>query len=98
MEAFNTAEQKWIPVDPLVTHTINKAHKFEPPASDSSNAMSYVVAFQSDGSVRDVTRRYAKAYNAKIRRFRVEATKGGERWWRKALKTFRTAAPEVSMA
>lgn len=31
--------------------------------------------------MKDVTRRYAKAYNAKTRKLRVNATKGGEKWW-----------------
>jgi xeroderma pigmentosum group C-complementing protein len=43
--------------------------------------MSYVVAFEEDASARDVTRRYAKAYNAKMRKTRVESTKDGETWW-----------------
>lgn len=89
IEAFNEAVQKWIPVDPLITETVSKPSKFEPPASDSQNHLSYVLAFEDDGSARDVTRRYAKAYNAKTRRARVEATKGGENWWRRILKIYR---------
>lgn len=88
VEAFNSAIQKWIPVDPLVTNTVAKSSKFEPPASDPENNMSYVIAFENDGTARDVTRRYVRAYNAKTRKNRVEVTKGGERWWRKVLKLF----------
>ncbi|KAK5679737.1 hypothetical protein LTS10_007685 [Elasticomyces elasticus] len=88
-EAFNPAHQKWVPVDPVVTGTWNKPSKLEPPGSYSDNQMSYVVAFESDGVARDVTRRYTKAFNAKTRRFRVEATEGGAAWWKKALKLFR---------
>ena len=51
--------------------------------------MSYVIAFEEDGSARDVTRRYAKAYNAKTRRDRVEVTKDGERWWRRVMRVYR---------
>lgn len=51
--------------------------------------MNYVIAFEDDGSARDVTRRYAKAYNAKTRRDRVEVTNGGERWLRKVMKMYR---------
>jgi xeroderma pigmentosum group C-complementing protein len=51
--------------------------------------MSYVVAFEEDGAAQDVTRRYAKAYNAKSRKSRVEVTKGGERWWRRTMRVFR---------
>ena len=89
VEALNEAIQKWVPVDPLVTQTIAKPSRFEPPAGERENSLSYVIAFEDDDSARDVTRRYAKAYNAKTRRDRVEATKGGELWWRRALKMFR---------
>lgn len=89
VEAFNMAHQKWVPVDPLVTGTINKPHKIEPPASDSLNDMSYVVAFNEDGSMKDVTRRYTKAYNAKTRRIRADSTKEGQRWWKKSLRVFK---------
>jgi len=91
VEAFNAAYQKWVPVDPLVTRTIGKPSRFEPPASDIKNHMAYVIAFEEDGSARDVTRRYTKAYNAKTRRSRIEATKGGERWWRRVLRMYRRA-------
>ena len=88
-EAFDEAAQKWIPIDPLVTKTIGKPRKFEPPTSDHENNMSYVIAFEDDGSARDVTKRYAKAYNAKTRKTRVEATKDGERWLNRVLKMYR---------
>lgn len=50
--------------------------------------MSYVVAFEEDASARDVTRRYAKAYNAKMRKTRVESTKDGETWWTNVMNYF----------
>ena len=81
--------QKWVPVDPLVTQTIAKPSKFEPPAGEPENHMSYVIAFEDDGCARDVTRRYTKAYNAKTRRDRVEVTNRGERWLRKVMKMYR---------
>ncbi|KAK4506327.1 hypothetical protein PRZ48_000057 [Zasmidium cellare] len=88
VEAFNEAQQKWIPVDPVVTHTINKAAKLEPPASYEYNQLLYVIAFEDDGSARDVTRRYAKAYNAKTRRHRVESSTDGARWFKKTMRLF----------
>lgn len=89
VEAFNEAAQKWIPVDPLTTKTVSKPLELEPTLGDSQNKLSYVLAFEEDGSARDVTRRYARAYNAKTRKLRVEATEGGEKWWRQVLKTYR---------
>jgi xeroderma pigmentosum group C-complementing protein len=50
--------------------------------------MNYVIAFEDDASARDVTRRYAKAFNAKTRKVRVESTRNGERWWNKALLAY----------
>ncbi|KAI4756664.1 Rad4-domain-containing protein [Aureobasidium sp. EXF-12344] len=92
VEAFNEAYQKWVPVDAVVTGTVAKPSKLEPPASYEANAMTYVVAFEDNGIARDVTRRYTKAYNAKTRKLRVEITERGEEWWRKALKVFRRPA------
>ena len=88
VEAFNETVQKWIPVDPLVTKSLAKAFKFEPPSSDPYNCMSYVVAFEEDASARDVTRRYTKAFNAKTRKLRVETSKNGEQWWLRALQFY----------
>lgn len=58
--------------------------------------MTYVVAADEHGALRDVTKRYAKAYNAKTRKARVEATNDGDRWWRRALKIFRGNFEQVS--
>ena len=55
--------------------------------------MSYVIAFEEDGSARDVTRRYVKAPNAKTRKLRVESTKGGTRWWKQAMRLYRRSYP-----
>jgi xeroderma pigmentosum group C-complementing protein len=87
VEAFNEAAQKWVPIDPVVTKSLAKPSKFEPPASDPQNLMSYVVGFEDDGSARDVTRRYVKAFNAKTRKLRVEITRNGEKWWQKVLRS-----------
>ncbi|KAI1979129.1 hypothetical protein LOZ53_000397 [Ophidiomyces ophidiicola] len=88
VEAFNEAMQKWVVVDPLVTNTIAKPSRFEPPASDRYNNMSYVIAFEEDGSARDVTKRYTKFYNSKTSRTRVECTKDGESWWESTMQFF----------
>ncbi|KAF7716003.1 Uncharacterized protein PECH_001916 [Penicillium ucsense] len=88
VEAYNEAIGKWLPIDPIVTKTLAKPSKLEPPASDIYNSMSYVVAFEDDASARDVTRRYAKAFNAKTRKVRVESTPNGEKWWNMALAAY----------
>ncbi|OTA59539.1 Rad4-domain-containing protein [Hypoxylon sp. EC38] len=89
VEVLDEAHQKWQPADPLVTNSFWKPQKMEPPATDKENCMTYVVAFEADGTAKDVTRRYAKAYNAKTRKMRIESVEAtGERWWRKALRAF----------
>lgn len=96
VEVFSPSASKWIPLDPLVRNTIDKPKTgFEPPASDPLNSMTYVIAFEDDGSAKDVTRRYTQWYNAKTRKQRVESTKGGERWWAKTMETFRKPFTEV---
>lgn len=72
----------------MVTRTLAKPHRLEPPAADPYNHLSYVVAFEEDASARDVTRRYTKAFNAKVRKLRVESTKDGEAWWKRVLQYF----------
>ena len=89
VEILDEGHQKWQPTDPLVTGSYWKPQKLEPPANDRENSMTYVVGFEEDGTVTDVTRRYVKAYNAKTRRMRVEGIlSNGERWWRKALRAY----------
>jgi xeroderma pigmentosum group C-complementing protein len=88
VEVLDEAHQKWIPVDPLVTQSVGRPREFEPPASDRENSMTYVIAFEEEGTARDVTRRYTKAYNAKTRKTRVESTSGGEKWWRRTMRAY----------
>lgn len=88
IEVFDVAHQKWFPVDPLVTNTVANPRSFEPPAADRENNMSYVIAFEEEGSARDVTRRYTKAYNAKTRKVRVECTAGGAKWWKRTMRAY----------
>ncbi|KAJ4295409.1 hypothetical protein N0V90_007421 [Kalmusia sp. IMI 367209] len=89
IEAFNSANQKWVPVDPLSTFTVGSSEKLEPPLNSTQNTLSYAVAFDIDYTAKDVTRRYAKAYNAKTRKFRVESTHNGSNWWKQVMKFFK---------
>ncbi|KAF1347318.1 Rad4-domain-containing protein [Lizonia empirigonia] len=93
VEAFNSAHQAWVPVDPLSTFTINSPEKLEPPFSYTQNSLTYVIAFEDDYTARDVTRRYAKAYNAKTLKFRVESTSHGAKWWERTLRYFARRVP-----
>lgn len=93
VEAFNSAHQKWVPIDPLSTFTINAPEKLEPPFSHVQNSLTYAIAFEDDYTAHDVTRRYAKAYNAKTLKFRVETTSRGPQWWTRATKYFARPVP-----
>lgn len=88
VEAFNPAHQKWVPIDTHSTFTVNAPEKLEPPLVHTQNSLTYAIAFDEDYSAKDVTRRYAKAYSAKTRKFRVECTPGGEKWWKRVMKFF----------
>lgn len=97
-EILDVGHQKWQPVDALVTGTHFRPQKLEPPASDRGNALTYVVAFEEDGAAKDVTRRYAKAYNSKTIRMRIDgplvpAAVKGPKWWRKALRRYKSRGP-----
>jgi xeroderma pigmentosum group C-complementing protein len=85
VEVFNSIHQKWVPVDPLSTFTINQPEKLEPPLNSSQNTLTYAIAFEDDYTAKDVTRRYTKAYNAKTRKFRVESTQRGQSWWQQVM-------------
>ena len=95
VEAFNSAVQKWVSVDPITTRTIAQPSKLCPPASDSSNRLSYVLAFEEDYRVRDVTLRYSQAFNAKTRKLRVEETKGGKQWLERILHYYGSSNHEL---
>ena len=89
VEVYSPAVMKWIPLDPLVRNTVNKPKTgFEPPASDPLNSMAYVIAFEEDGSAKDVTRRYVQFPNSKTRKHRVESTRGGVVWWKGTMRCF----------
>ncbi|KAF2642819.1 Rad4-domain-containing protein [Massarina eburnea CBS 473.64] len=88
VEAFNSAHQKWLPIDVLSTFTVNSPEKLEPPLSFPQNSLTYAIAFDDDYTAKDVTQRYTKAYNAKTRKFRVESTPHGDKWWKQTMKFF----------
>ncbi|KAK2465392.1 hypothetical protein APHAL10511_002746 [Amanita phalloides] len=94
-EVFSRPDGRWIPVDPIRC-IVNKRKSFDPtpslalpgnsalvrPTVRQENRMMYVLAFEEDGYARDVTRRYAREYSAKV--VKVQAGGGGrgrQLWW-----------------
>jgi xeroderma pigmentosum group C-complementing protein len=94
VEILDVGHQKWQPTDPVVTNSFWKPKVFEPPITDKENCLCYVVAFNTDGTAKDVTRRYAKGYTAKTRKLRIEtALDDGRRWWNKVTKMYQSEVP-----
>ncbi|KAJ6261215.1 DNA repair protein rhp41 [Drechslerella dactyloides] len=88
VEVFDEPHQAWIAVD-LFTGVVRNPRTLEPPKSDAwENEMAYVVAFDSDHKVRDITAKYVRSFNSHTRTLRVEATLDGGKWWQKALRPF----------
>ncbi|KAL6890718.1 Rad4 domain-containing protein [Trichoderma evansii] len=94
VEILDVGHQKWQPTDPVVMNSFWKPKIFEPPITDKENSLSYVIAFNADGTAKDVTRRYTKAYTAKTRKLRIEtALDDGKRWWNKVMKMYQPKTP-----
>lgn len=94
VEVLDKGHQKWQPSDPVVTNTFWKPKSLEPPITDKENSLAYVVAFDANGSAKDVTIRYAKAYAAKTRRMRVDGVEGqGSTWWQRVMSLYRRGMP-----
>ncbi|KAG9320390.1 hypothetical protein KVV02_002563 [Mortierella alpina] len=80
-EVYSTLSQKWVTIDP-VRGFVNSPLKMHPPNSCSSNTLAYVVAFDEDNYVTDVTRRYTSQWGGATKKLRVQpAGQGGFNWW-----------------
>ncbi|KKA27637.1 hypothetical protein TD95_001738 [Thielaviopsis punctulata] len=94
VEVLDKASQKWQPVDPLATHTFFRPRALEPPLSDRLNQATYILAFDANNTVRDVTARYARAFKAKTRRLRIDhASPAGAQWWHRVLAHYTKQKP-----
>ncbi|OWB54163.1 hypothetical protein B5S28_g8 [[Candida] boidinii] len=87
-EVWNPHNKKWITIDPIVKkyiESVNTKSVLEPPMNDERNNAFYVVGYDTKGGARDVTRRYAEAYNAKIRKKRITRVQKDEELWNSLL-------------
>lgn len=88
VEVWNKDAKKYITIDPSVKQTIeivvNKS-KLEPPMNCLKNNAWYVIGFDRLGGVRDITRRYAKEFNAKVRKKRIDREAKYQEWYQKLL-------------
>ncbi|ODQ78621.1 hypothetical protein BABINDRAFT_22547, partial [Babjeviella inositovora NRRL Y-12698] len=91
VEVWNLHAKHWVTVDPVVLQmieTVGVRSKLEPGPSDPANQVTYVVAFDRAGGVRDVTRRYSQQYNAKTRKKRITKTETGQEWYDSVLTAY----------
>ncbi|KAL8880008.1 MAG: hypothetical protein Q9198_002496 [Flavoplaca austrocitrina] len=97
LEVYNPYAKKYTSLDPLVTHTIGKPLALTPPLADPLNCLTYVIAFNDDLTAKDVTRRYTRAYNAKILKQRIDLSPQGKAWLSSvlALFTYRVRLPSA---
>nr|CAD7200542.1 unnamed protein product [Timema douglasi] len=79
-EVFVEEEEKWICVD----ISRGKIHCVSELYSRATHPVTYVVAFNVDQTVRDVTRRYCSQYHVVTRKQRVAAD-----WWEHSLRPWR---------
>ncbi|KAG5868154.1 hypothetical protein JTB14_017347 [Gonioctena quinquepunctata] len=79
VEVFLEAEEKWITADLVKgqVHCVNELY------SRATHPVSYIVAWNNDDTLKDVTRRYCKSFNTITRKMRVDA-----KWWEETLKPF----------
>ncbi|KAK9459221.1 uncharacterized protein V1516DRAFT_681314 [Lipomyces oligophaga] len=93
VEVWDDFALQWIAIDPMVMKLIEiprSKSKFEPPQSDTLNVLSYAIAFDQHGFARDVTRRYARLYNAKTRKLRISNIPVFRPWLEKVMKAFQS--------
>lgn len=86
VEVWDKFSKKWISVDPAVQRiveviSLRKKSKLEPPLSDPTNQLSYVLAYDRLGGITDVTRRYSLQFNAKTFKKRIEYKGEFEHFW-----------------
>lgn len=104
IEVWNKYAKKWITVDPIVLNVVEvmpmrRKCKFEAPANDSSSQTWYVIAYDSHGNVRDVTRRYVQYYNAKTVKKRIEfASDEDENWYQRLINAARRKSTASTQA
>lgn len=92
IEVWNKYSKKMISIDPIVFKIVEvvpmrRKCKFEAPGSELSHQSWYIIAFNPDGSLRDVTRRYTQFFNAKTAKKRIAShSDEDEHWYGRVLR------------
>ncbi|VBB87846.1 Conserved hypothetical protein [Yarrowia lipolytica] len=103
VEVFEPTGQKWVSLDPACEvnmEVVGKAGKsrIEPSLQDKLNTLTYALAFNKEGTVTDVTRRYSSAYNSRTRPARLTRYLAGSIWWNKLMGLYRPPITHASWA
>ncbi|KAF9921763.1 hypothetical protein FBU30_008191 [Linnemannia zychae] len=94
-EVYAVANQKWITIDP-VRGVVNSPLKMHPANSCTTNNLAYVVAYDEDGYVTDVTRRYTSQWTSVTKKLRVQpAILGGFDWWAQTMSKLANPLPTI---
>ncbi|KAG0290146.1 hypothetical protein BGZ96_006364 [Linnemannia gamsii] len=94
-EVYGEANQKWITIDP-VRGVVNSPLKMHPANSCTTNNLAYVVAYDEDNFVTDVTRRYTSQWTSVTRKLRVQpAGPAGFDWWAQTIAGLANPLPSV---
>ncbi|KAG0347736.1 hypothetical protein BG004_007074 [Podila humilis] len=88
-EVYSSVSSKWIPID-AVRGIVNQPLRMHPSNSCTSNVLSYVVAYDEDNYVTDVTRRYTSQWGSTTRKLRTQpASADGFDWWAQTMSLLR---------
>ncbi|KAF2894976.1 hypothetical protein ILUMI_11209 [Ignelater luminosus] len=79
VEVFLESEEKWISADV----TKGKVHCIRELYTRASHPIMYIVAWNNDNSLKDITQRYCPNWNTVTRKLRID-----NKWWQKTLKPF----------
>ncbi|KAF9204692.1 hypothetical protein BGZ49_004991 [Haplosporangium sp. Z 27] len=80
-EVYSACSKKWIPIDPVRGY-VNSPLKLHPPSSCSTNVLAYVVAYDEENYVTDVTRRYTSTWGTTTKKLRVQPAGSSKfDWW-----------------
>ncbi|KAF8940060.1 hypothetical protein BGZ58_007877 [Dissophora ornata] len=84
-EVYSISSKKWVTVDPVRGY-VNSPLKMHPSTTCTNNVLAYVVAYDEDSFVTDVTRRYTSQWGGVTRKLRVQpAGQDGFDWWMQTL-------------
>ncbi|XP_060535427.1 DNA repair protein complementing XP-C cells homolog [Cylas formicarius] len=79
VEVFLESEEKWISADLVYgqVHCVKEVYQ------RATHPVSYVLAWNNDNTLKDVTQRYCQNYNTVTRKLRIDS-----KWWNESLNPF----------